>query len=249
MFEYELRECGHVHLGPGGQGLVAGKRVVTRDVCDACREGRKRYSKRLDKAKAKAKAMSDRGSAPSGDSMPSGGSTPVRFQGLGFGLEVEAVAVQLRLTVDQVKKAEARALAKLRSSPALREAYDNYKKAGLPQVEYIRQVLRDLLWRPREDAMAGYQLELMEWHRILDAAERQGVSKQDVDRARLAVERCRKELMQQVGLMERGRERERFVKVSAEPRPDAEPRPSNDCGGTGSGDAEMDSELMPVMYK
>jgi len=212
-FEYELKECGHVHPGPGGQGLVAGTRVVTRDVCDACREGRKRYSKRLDKAKAKAKAMPSRGSAPGQ------GSAPVHFQGIGFGLEVETVAMRLRLTLDQVKKAEASALAKLRSSPALRQAYDNYKEAGLPRVEYIRHMLRELLWRPREDAVVDYQLELMEWHRILDSAERQGVSKQDVERARLAVDRCRKELMQRIGLMESGRERERFVKVSTEPRP------------------------------
>jgi len=210
-FEYELKECGH---GPCRTGQ-RGTRVVTRDVCDACREGRKRYSKRLDKAKVKAKAMPRRGSAPSRDSVPGRGSVPVHFQGLGFGLEVEAVAVRLRLTVDQVKKAEASALAKLRSSPALRQAYDNYKEAGLPLVENIRQILRDSLWRPREDEMVGFQLELMEWHRILDAAERQGVSKQDVERARAAVDRCRKELMQRIGLMESGRERERFGRTSA----------------------------------
>jgi hypothetical protein len=168
------------------RGCRGGARQSAREICDECRAGRQHWLKRVGKAKDRAERLNR--VAP-------------RATAYGdFGLTTEATAARLRISTRQVERAEASALAKLRNSPDLREAYDRYKEEGLPLVEYIRAVLRELLLRPRQAAMLDYQLELLEWSRILDAAERAGVQRKELERTRAAANRCRQLLLEGIGL-------------------------------------------------
>jgi len=168
------------------QGRRGGARQSAREICDECRAGRQHWLKRVGKAKDRAERLN---------------SVAPRSTAYGdFGLTTEATAARLRISTRQVERAEASALKKLRNSPELREAYDKYKEEGLPLVEYIRAVLRELLLRPRQAEMLDYQLELLEWSRILDAAERAGVQRKELERTRAAANRCRQLLLEEIGL-------------------------------------------------
>jgi hypothetical protein len=133
-----------------------------------------------------------------------------------LGLTEEATAARLRMSVRQVRRLEASALAKLRGSPILQQAYDKYKEEGMPLMEYMRATLRVLFARPRQEQLLDYQLELFEWSQILDLADQAGFQLQEVERARAAVEQCRRLLLQEMGLKNDGRERERFETIKSE---------------------------------
>ena len=187
-FEYPRRiKVAHMRFGEV-------ERVVTRQVCDDCQAGRgrfrwKRGKRRLKRARARkrrqhlvAKQTTERAAAV----------TTIKP---GVELTLEEVARYLGWRKEVVTDLEASALAKLRSEPKLREAWDTFKEAGLPGVEYMRQILRHLLSVPKEEQRLLFWQEVAEWNRLLDTALAQGVRREEVERARAAVDRCRLVLM------------------------------------------------------
>jgi hypothetical protein len=187
-FEYEAKRAlrlGKDHGSPSHR------------VCDDCRAGRKRFIRRVEKAKERAERLwveeVEASVLDEGDTL---------YQHA-RGLTHEEVAARLGLSVMQVRLAEARAMKKLQSSPELRGAYDSFIEAGM-SLSMID--LGDVLWQAREKQINEYQREVIEWTQILDAAANLDGMGREVERARTAVERCRVGLLRHTGLISSGRD-------------------------------------------
>ena len=72
------------------------------------------------------------------------------------------MAREMGISLGQLAALELTALRKLRDSPELREAYDNFKEDGMPMLEELMASLR----QSRADRLLGYQLELLEFWRV-----------------------------------------------------------------------------------
>jgi len=88
------------------------------------------------------------------------------------------IALQTGLTPFQVEEAERRALAKLRSSPELREAYELFKADGMPQVHLLRKHLRVALKAREQALLRQLQTEIVDWWRVHDLALAQGLNEE-----------------------------------------------------------------------
>ena len=165
-------------------------RVVERKVCDPCQEGRRHWLKK------KSRAAAPRAAAPAIRSADPREQVTNRFMRTTLGELAmptqAAVAARLGLTEGMVRRLEAAGLAKLRNSPALKEAYGLFKEDGMPN---LRELVGELL-APSGERLLDYQTELMAWWRVVDAAQRAGTP---VDAGTLAaLEKCRSLLAAEV---------------------------------------------------
>ena len=153
------------------QGQVRTRRVVRR-VCTDCREGRKRWATKRTR-KPRKLGLDPKVTA----------SLPSRVE----------VGRQLGMTPSQVEEVERRALMKLRSSPELSEAYANFKESGMPMLQELMRQLR----QPLPDRLLEWQLELMEWWRVQEAAQSVGL-RPEAQEALSAIARCHAGLRKQI---------------------------------------------------
>ena len=171
FFLYEVKVARR-RLGGGRTGT----RRVTRGVCDACQTSRRRWSQK----RARPQRASDFHALP-------GEFTPR-----------SEIARKAGLTASQVEEIERGALAKLRNSPALKEAYALFKADGLPLVDQIRSQIQAAVKTREENLMVELQLEIMDWWRVHDLAEAMELKEEALE-VRQAIIRGRRLLVKELG--------------------------------------------------
>lgn len=125
-----------------------------RTVCDPCRETRKKWLRKQWKQRQPRPARRAERAKP------------------GEFRSRPAMARDLGLTLAQVRQAEDSALAKLRSSPQLQEAYAYYKEDGLP---FLKELLAALQEAPPETTLLDRALELLGHWRVHDEVRARGL--------------------------------------------------------------------------
>lgn len=171
FFLYEVKV---IHRRLSG-GRTAPRRV-TRCVCDACQLSRQRWTKK----------NARRSRACAFHALP-GEFTPR-----------SKIARKTGLTPSQVEEIERRALAKLRGSPELKEAFALYEEDGMPLVDYIRGHIRAAVESREADLMLQLQIEIMDWWQVHDLAMTMGM-RRDARQARRVIAHGRQMLVKELG--------------------------------------------------
>ncbi len=135
-----------------GKGNKEVWRRVNRRVCPACAQARKQWLHKKNDHRCPHKLGI--------------GAKPGEFRGK------REIGEALGLTLGQVEVLERSALSKLRNSPELRAAYDNFKEEGMPLLDQLVALLR----QPGDDRLLEHQLELMDFWRVYDEARRAGLT-------------------------------------------------------------------------
>lgn len=149
-FEYE-QETVACHV----KGRKVWRRVV-RKVCDLCHQARKNWLHKRSHAK-QPRALGIN-------------AKPGEFR------DRNDIAREMGLTKGQLQGLELAALQKLRNSPELRAAYDNFKDEGMPFLDQLMASLR----RPGADRLLEHQLELVEFWRVYGEARAAGLTAESV---------------------------------------------------------------------
>jgi len=124
--------------------------VIERHVCDACRRGRKNWLNKKWKAAVVAPVRNRTGEE--------------RAKPNEFEASRAEIARKLGLNHSTVEMAERSALAKIRRSPELQEAFRDYAEAGMPRVKE----LVGALIAPSADVLLEYQMQVADFWAVYD---------------------------------------------------------------------------------
>jgi len=173
-FSYEVKVVKR-RLRDGQTGPIR----VTRCVCDACQSSRRRWTR------TQARPIIDHHALP------------------GEFTSREEIAEIMGLTAQQVREIERVALDKLRNSPDLWEAYEQYKEDGLPLVERIRKHIRAAVKAREERLMLQLQMDIMDWWRVHDLALAESAlvtAETAYEKARIEVKRATGSVLEEYGI-------------------------------------------------